>query len=49
MLQRSTLTGDTTMTLTDTLDRILTTAGLFGMLAAVPLAGVLSVIQSLAV
>ena len=37
------------MTLTDTLDRILTTAGLFGMLAALPLAGVLSVVNSLAV
>ena len=37
------------MTLTDTLDRVLTTTGLFAMLAAVPMAGVLSVIQSLAV
>ena len=37
------------MILTDTLDRLLTTTGLFALLAAVPVAGVLSVIQSLAV
>ena len=37
------------MTLTDAFDRILTTTGLFAMLAAVPLAGVLSVVNSLAV
>ena len=38
-----------TFSLTEAFDRVASTAGLLGMLAAVPLAGVLTVVQSLTV